>query len=83
MIAYVNRDDWILCQVTGNPYSDPSAIKLLNEDFKKGSLQRTSYARPGKLFTANSSLIVSEVGVLKEASLKNIINSIVDILQKA
>jgi mRNA interferase MazF len=56
VLADVGRDDWILCQITSNPYSDVRAIELLDTSFATGSLLVTSYARPGKLFTANRSL---------------------------
>jgi len=49
----------------------------------RGSLQRVSYARPGKLFTANSSLMITEAGRLNSMAFNNIINAIVGILQKA
>ncbi|MCD4755532.1 MAG: type II toxin-antitoxin system PemK/MazF family toxin [Deltaproteobacteria bacterium] len=83
VLAFAGRDDWILCQVTSNPYSDPAAIRISDSDFEAGSLQRVSYARPGKLFTANSSLIITEAGRLNAMAFNNIINAIVDILQKA
>ena len=53
VLAGIGRNDWILCQVTSNPYSDPKAVTITDDSFAKGSLQKISYARPGKLFTAN------------------------------
>ena len=47
-LADSGRDDWILCQITSNPYSDPRAVELTDADFDTGSLRLTSYARPGK-----------------------------------
>jgi len=64
IMADAGRDDWILCQVTSNPYGDPLAIKLAAADFRQGGLHVTSFARPGKLFTANQSLISDTVGQL-------------------
>lgn len=49
------RGDWLLCQITSNPYGDPLAIPLDDDAFASGSLRITSYARPGKLFTASDS----------------------------
>jgi len=69
VLADAGRDDWILCQVTSNPYGDPRAILLSDSDFRHGSLRVKSYARPGKLFTANSRLVVSDVGNLKGEAL--------------
>ena len=47
VLAGVGRGDWILCQVTSNPYGDPLAIPLTEESFDKGSLKIDSFARPG------------------------------------
>lgn len=81
VLADAGRDDWVLCQVTSNPYSDPNAIQLVETSFRSGSLQVTGYARPGKLFTANSSLMVSQVGNLKTESVRDIVEAIVRLLR--
>ena len=83
VLASVGRDDWIPCQVTSNPYADSRAIHITNGNFEAGSLQRSSYARPTKLFTANKSLMEIEVGKLNAIAFNNIINAVVNILQKA
>lgn len=66
VLACAGRDDWILCQITSNPYADPLAIQISEEDFLEGGLQRLSYVRPGKLFTANANLLERVVGTLDE-----------------
>jgi mRNA interferase MazF len=81
VLADVGRNDRILCQVTSKPYGDAGAIKLEGADFAKGSLRVTSYARPGKLFTANRDLIASEVGALKVESLKRVVDAVVNLLR--
>ena len=43
VLASVSRGDYVLCQVTSNPYADPNAVELKEEDFREGSLQRVSY----------------------------------------
>jgi len=83
VLATAERGDWILCQITSNPYGDPASILLEASDFHRGSLNRPSFARPGKLFTANRSLFVREVGILTEASLTRILDSVVNILRPA
>jgi mRNA interferase MazF len=65
LLASAGRGDWLLCQITSNPYADPHAVMLQDEDFAEGSLQRVSYARAGKLFTAHESLFQRAVGSLK------------------
>ena len=56
VIASSGHGDWVCVQITSNPYSDLSAIEVGDADFQEGSLNRISYVRPGKLFTANQSL---------------------------
>jgi mRNA interferase MazF len=55
ILASVQNNDWILCQVTSKSYADESSLKLLEKDFKYGSLNLVSYIRPGKIFTAHES----------------------------
>jgi len=81
VLAYVDRDDWILSQITSNPYSDARAVQLLDTSFSTGSLMITSYARPGKLFTASQSLMVKEVGRLKIESFRQIVDAVVKIIR--
>lgn len=81
VLAEAGRDDWILCQVTSNPYGDVKSIPLAESDFQSGSLRVTSYARTGKLFTANASLVAETIGSLKKETIKKLIASIVEILE--
>jgi mRNA interferase MazF len=80
VLADAGRGDWILCQVTSNPYADSRAIMLSDKSFHQGELQRTSYARPTKLFTANHEPMVAEVGVLTAEALRQIIDAVVEVL---
>lgn len=66
MLAEISRDDFVLCQVTSNPYADPNAVGRTDKEFAEGSSKRASYARPGKLVTANLQLFEGEVGALTE-----------------
>lgn len=79
-MAGAGRGDWILCQITSNPYSDARTITLSDKDFRTGSLRVKSYARPGKLFTANTELIVSQVGDLNEESFERVLDAVVNLL---
>jgi mRNA interferase MazF len=81
VLADAGRGDWILCQVTSKPYGDTRAIKLEDTSFSAGSLRVLSYARPGKLFTANRDLIISEVATLKPPALRQVVDAVVDLLR--
>jgi mRNA interferase MazF len=80
VLADAGRGDWILCQVTSKPYGDARAIKLEDASFAAGSLRATSYARPGKLFTASRGLMVVQVGRLKSEPFRQIVNAVVALL---
>ena len=56
LLGDAGRGDWIACQITSNAYADARAITVDHADFVSGGLQRLSYARPGKLFTARRGL---------------------------
>ncbi|CAN5393500.1 hypothetical protein BH10PSE19_BH10PSE19_15380 [soil metagenome] len=81
VLAKVDRNDWILCQITSTPYFDPLSIEITQSAFAQGSLQRVSYARPGKLFTGNHELIVMYAGLLKFEVVQKITDVAVTILQ--
>lgn len=81
VLAGAGRGDWVLCQVTSKPYGDTRAITLEDTSFTTGSLRVLSYARPGKLFTANQDLVVSEIATLKPQLLKQIVDAVVDLLR--
>jgi mRNA interferase MazF len=82
-LAEAGRGDLILCQITSNPYGDANAIELKDDSFQIGSLRVVSYARPSKLFTANASLILAQVGTLKTEALKQVIEAVIDILRSS
>lgn len=77
LLADAGRGDWILCQVTSNAYGDPRAITLARSAFASGTLRVTSYARPGKLFTAHRDLMVAQVGALKPAVYEQVVAAVV------
>ena len=81
VLADAGRGDYLLCQITSNPYADPKAVVLTDDSFSRGSLQRTSYARPGKLFTANEQLIAAQVGSLKAAVINDVVEAVIELLR--
>ena len=62
-----------------HPYADPNAVEPAEEDFTEGSLKRGSYARPGKLFTANLQLFEGVAGVLEDGPQEEVVNRIVQL----
>lgn len=81
VLADAGRGDWILCQLTSNPYGDSRAVHLTTSSFSSGSLRAESYARPGKLFTASGDLMVAEVAVLNADARQQVVDAVVAILR--
>jgi mRNA interferase MazF len=73
----------VLCQITSKAYGDSAALKLDDTDFGSGSLQVSSYVRPGKLFTASTELMTAEVGALSAKALTRIVDAVVAPLRPA
>lgn len=76
VLANVEFDNFILCQITSKPYTSKIAICIKSVDFSKGSLPVTSYVRPDKLFTADADIVKDVIGELspkiKNKILKNV-----------
>jgi len=79
-LADAGRGDWVLCQVTSNPYGDPVAEPLDAADFTVGGLLIRSFARPGKLFTAHTGLPIRSVGRLTPQSATRVVTAVVSII---
>ena len=81
ILANAGRGDWILCQITSNPFSGIQAIKIDNHSFASGTLHQVSHALPTKLFTCHNSLIKAQIGTLKSEVFEEIINSVINVFQ--
>ncbi|MDO8844105.1 MAG: MazF family transcriptional regulator [Methylicorpusculum sp.] len=81
VLAEAGKGDWVLCQITSNPYADVGAVALTDADFVEGGLQRVSYARPGKLFTANETLFQRTAGTLSRDKHAEVVKVIVELLR--
>jgi mRNA interferase MazF len=46
-VAPAGGADWVLCQITSNPYSDPSAVALTRGSFGEGGSLETASFDPG------------------------------------
>ncbi len=83
VLAGDQRDDWVLCQITSNAYSDPRAVEIAEEDFASGGLARVSYARPGKLFSANTSIMQQVAGSLTATKHEAVVNAVIAFLRQS
>lgn len=83
VLAHAGRGDSVLCQVTSKSYGDARAVAIGESDLVSGSLRVESFARPGKLFTANETLVSSTVAVLAPAAVSRVIEAVVEVLRSS
>ena len=81
VLAVIDRGDFVACQVATERHKDPNAIALKNADYAQGSLRINRVVRPGKLFTANRSIVKKRVAQLKSASKDRIRDAVIRILK--
>ena len=81
VLADAGRGDAVLCQVTSKSYGDERAVTIVASDLATGSLRVTSFARPGKIFTANEAIITTTVGSLMPETLTRVLDAVVLLLR--
>lgn len=81
VIAGLQGEDLILCQITSRLIRDQYAIAIESEDFESGTLRQSSNARPNRLFTAEEQIVLYKVGRLLSSKIDEVIAKIVEILQ--
>ena len=79
VLARVEFDNLILCQITSKPYSSKSAIRLESSDFSEGRLPVVSFVRPNKLFTADATIIKDIAGKVTMKKKQEIVKIVRDI----
>lgn len=76
VLANVEFNNFILCQITSKPYTSKISICLKPSDFAAGGLPIISYVRPDKLFTADKTIIKKTVGQLTATTRNAVLNNI-------
>jgi len=58
IIAELEGDDLILCQITSQRIKDKYAVEISDKDFETGGLRQPSNVRPNRIFTADSHIVL-------------------------
>ena len=82
IVADLKGNDVILCQITSQWVKDDCAISIYDSDFIKGNLKQKSYARPNRIFTADSSIILYSAGHINQSKCDEVIEKIIKILRQ-
>lgn len=81
VLAELDGDDRILCQITSRPLQDKYAIALGDEDFVEGGSKQDSHIRPNRIFTSEKPIILYRAGHLNTGKIQEVIERVVAILQ--
>jgi mRNA-degrading endonuclease toxin of MazEF toxin-antitoxin module len=79
VVADLNGDDLILCQITSQSRRDPYSISLTSTDFQTGRLNVNSFVRANRLFTVDYSFILysaGKIGISKLAEVRGAIRQL-------
>jgi len=80
VIAELEGDDRILCQITSQQFKDNYAVLINDSDFEEGSLKKESNVRPNRLFTADNKIVLYRAGHLKKDKVDEVIGLIIKII---
>lgn len=82
VVASLQGDDLILCQITSRERrKDRYSIMLGEDDFEDGGLRKQSYIRPNRLFTGDSSIAHYSVRKISKKKMKEVTNKINEIIK--
>jgi len=82
IVAELEGDDLIFCQITSQRIRDRYAISIEENDFETGTLKQKSNVRPNRIFTADRSIVLYRAGHLKHQKTRKVIDKIVEILRQ-
>ncbi len=83
VLANLVGDDIILCQITSQyKNKDHFTLSLNDSDLKSGSLQRSSYIRITRIFTADENIIIKKIGTIDNAKIKDVTDNLIKLFKK-
>jgi len=82
VITNLQGDDLILCQITSQQHNDSDSISLISQDFINGNLNKPSYIRPNRIFTADERIISKKVGNVQSTKISEVITKLIQIVQR-
>ena len=76
VLAVLDGEDLILCQITSVQRTDRYAIPLGNTDFQRGKLLQPSMVRPNRIFTAEASIVQYSIGIITDSK-SQVVNRVI------
>ncbi|MUL37367.1 type II toxin-antitoxin system PemK/MazF family toxin [Gloeocapsopsis dulcis] len=82
VVAELTRNDLILCLITNQTANDSYTTLIEDDDFETGSLNKTSYVKSNRVFTANEQIIAYKAGTLTSEKTNEVIDKLIAIFQQ-
>ncbi len=76
VLANLEGDDNIICEITSITRKDLYVVSLENEDLESGKLKTSSIIRPNRLLTLHKSKINYKFGRIKDSKLKEVMEKV-------
>jgi mRNA interferase MazF len=80
VVGELDGDDLVVCQITSKRRpADKYSIELTNRTMKTGHIDVDSWIKAGRIFTADSHLIVRKIGTVDDKTLAVVLSTIISI----
>ncbi len=76
ILANLEGDDIVICEITSRIRKDSYVVFLKNEDLEFGSLKTKSIIRPNRLLTINKNKINYKFGKIKQEKLEEVFDKL-------
>ncbi|MDD5091339.1 MAG: type II toxin-antitoxin system PemK/MazF family toxin [Candidatus Wallbacteria bacterium] len=81
VVAALEGNDVILCQITSQTVRDHYALPVSDQDFVSGGLKQASNIRPNRIFTADSRIVLYSAGRLSKDKIAQLVEAVVSIIR--
>jgi len=82
VLAGLEGDDVVLCQITTQTSADSYSIPIGSADFIDGGLKHPSNVRPSRLITIDSNIVLYRAGQLSAERVNEVVAKAVEILSR-
>lgn len=76
VLANLEGDDVIICEITSAMREDAYVISLENKDLESGKLKTKSIIRPNRILTIHRSKINYKFGKIKDSKLQEVLEKV-------
>jgi mRNA interferase MazF len=82
IVAKLTRNDLLLCLITSQKIADNYTTLIEDSDFATGGLNKASYVKSNRVFTASEQIIAYKAGTLTSEKTNEVISKLIAILQQ-